>query len=117
VDTAGVCAPRIRADRLQRVGDRQPAGRSNHQRARHRHPNAEWPVDRPGNHRQHRCTHPGPGGPDFTHAAQRHRSAGHIYLSTIVRVPGLHRVLSGRGCGRGLLGCGSRDPAITAAIE
>ena len=29
-----------------------PVAGPSHQRARHRHPDAEWPVDRPGNHRR-----------------------------------------------------------------
>ena len=64
---------------------------------------------------------PGLSGPDFTRnftrTAHRHRGAGHLYRSTVDRVPDRHRVFSGRVCGRRRLGCGSHDPADTGDIE
>ena len=116
MDTAGLRAPRIRAGYLQ--PERRPASRTTHCRTNHRRPHTDYPVDRPGNYRRRRrsiqrgCAEPA-GQPrvDITTAPATFTGEPSIVSQVFTGV------LSGRRCGRGLLGCGSRNPAIEAAIE
>ena len=110
---------RIRAELVQPVAGRQPAGRSHPKRDRHRNPDAQQSVDRPGNHRRD-----GPndkrGEPDRQRSGQRHRGAGHIYRYTIARVAGLHRGVPHSDFGHRLHGhlrCGRSDTDIAADSE